>query len=137
MHMPFKPMLAAGLALLLGVGPALSAEYDPRGLWQTTSGESRYHFVYCGDGNDKLCATLVWLNANAMQTPARHQLGTYAYSLADRTGSNTWRGDLTYDGKHTQATVTLTGPKHLTISGCYLIWCKSFDLVKISTTAAQ
>jgi len=32
----------------------------------------------------------------------------------------------------TMATVTLTSARKLTISGCYFIWCKSFDLVKVS-----
>lgn len=126
-----KRAIAAGLALALGVAPSLGAEFDPRGRWQTTTGESRYQFVYCGDGS-KLCATLVWLNASAMKTPARKQLGTYAYNLATHTAPNTWRGVLTYNGMSTVATVTLTSPKKLTISGCYFIWCKSFNLVKIS-----
>src|SRR6185437_3100252 len=58
-----KRVVAAGLALALGVAPSLGAEFDPRGRWQTTTGESRYQFGYCGNG--KLCATLVWLNPSA------------------------------------------------------------------------
>jgi YD repeat-containing protein len=124
-------ILAAAVALTLGVAPSLGAEYDPRGLWQTTTGESRYNFVYCGDGS-KLCATLVWLNAAAMKSPASKQLGTYAYTLATHTAPNTWQGTLTYDGHSTVATITLATARKLTISGCYFFWCKSFDLVRIS-----
>ena len=36
------------------------------------------------------------------------------------------------NGMSTTATVKLTSARKLTISGCYFIWCKSFDLVKIS-----
>jgi hypothetical protein len=126
-----KRPLSLALALAIGIAPSLGADFDPRGRWQTTTGESRYQFVYCGDGS-KLCAVLVWLNKTAMKTPARKQLGTYAYTYATHTAANTWRGRLTYDGMSTVATIKLTSPRKLTISGCYFIWCRSFDLVKIS-----
>lgn len=126
-----KAGAVALLALALGSAPAFAAEFDPVGLWQTTSGESRYDFAYCADGN-RLCATLVWLNADAMKSPARKQLGTYAVNAAVKTGSNTWRGPLTYNGMTASTTLTQTGPKQLTIAGCYFIWCKSFELVKVS-----
>jgi uncharacterized protein (DUF2147 family) len=128
---PFKMLLTTVLALALSAGPLLAADFDPRGRWQTTTGESRYDFAYCGDGS-KLCATLVWLNADSMKSPARKQLGTHAVNQAVRTAANTWRGPLTYNGLSTTATLTLSDPKHLTISGCYIVWCKAFELVKIS-----
>jgi uncharacterized protein (DUF2147 family) len=131
MHKRHTTLILATAMLVLGAAPALAANFDPRGRWQTTTGESRYDFGYCGDGS-KLCATLVWLNADAMNTPARRQLGTHAVESAAKTGSNTWRGPLTYDGMTADTTLTQTGPKTLTIAGCYFIWCKSFDLVKIS-----
>ena len=130
MRYGIRRAVVAVLALAVGIAPSLGAEFDPRGLWKTTTGESRYHFVYCGGGH--LCATLVWLNQAAMKTPARRQLGTYAYTNAVHTAPNTWRGTLTYNGMSTTATVKLTSARKLTISGCYFIWCKSFDLVKVS-----
>jgi uncharacterized protein (DUF2147 family) len=131
MRYGIRRIIVAALALAAGIAPSLGAEFDPRGLWKTTSGESRYHFIYCGD-SQTLCATLVWLNKAAMKTPARKQLGTYAYTNAVHTAPNTWRGRLTYNGMSTMATVKLTSAHKLTISGCYFIWCKSFDLVKVS-----
>jgi uncharacterized protein (DUF2147 family) len=130
MQLHLKAAALAGLTLAAGLGPALATEFNPIGRWQTTTGESRYDFSYCGDGS-RLCATLVWLNADAMKSPARKQLGTYAVNEAVKAGANTWRGPLTYDGMTANTTLTQTGPKQLTISGCYFIWCKSFDLVKI------
>ncbi len=126
--------IAAGLVALAlmaaQIVPAVAADIDPRGRWQTTTGESRYDFDYCGDGT-KLCATLVWLNAGAMKSAARAQLGHYAVTEAKRVGANIWRGPLNFDGKTANTTLTFTSAKTLTIAGCYYIFCKSFDLVKI------
>jgi hypothetical protein len=127
-----RRIAATLVALTLGLTPALAGEFDPRGRWQTTTGESRYDFAFCSSDASKLCASLQWLNAAGMQTPARKQLGTDAYTNASHVGPNTWRGVLSYNGLSTQATVTLASSHKLTISGCYLIWCRSFDLVKIS-----
>jgi hypothetical protein len=128
-----SPRLAVTLlALVLGIAPAMAGEFDPRGRWQTTTGESRYDFAYCQSDTSKLCASLQWLNAAGMKTPARKQLGTDAYTNASHIAPNTWRGVLTYNGLSTRATVTQVSARKLTISGCYLIWCRSFDLVKIS-----
>ncbi len=131
MQRQFKKAIAIAVALVLGVMPAFAGEYDPLGRWQTTIGESRFEFSYCGDGT-KLCATLVWLNADAMKSPAAKQIGSYAYTLASHIGANTWRGILAYDGRTTLATIRLTTPKTLTVSGCYFIWCRSFNLVKLT-----
>ena len=122
-------VLAATL-LVAGVLPALADDYDPRGRWQTTTGESRYDFDYCGDGT-KLCGTLVWLDAGGMKSAARKQLGHYAVTEARRIGTNTWRGPLNFDGKTADTKLTFTSAKTMTIAGCYYIFCKSFDLVKI------
>ena len=128
----FRRMTATLLALALGIAPALAGDFDPRGRWQTTTGESRYDFAYCRADSSKLCASLQWLNAAGMKTPARKQLGTDAYTNATHIAPNTWLGVLTYNGMSTRATVTLVSAHNLTISGCYFIWCRSFDLVKIS-----
>ena len=122
--------IVASVLLVATTLPGLAADYDPTGRWQTTTGESRYDFDYCGDGT-KLCATLVWLNAGAMKSPAKKQLGHYAVTEAKRVGPNTWRGPLNFDGKIANTTLTFTSAKNLTIAGCYYIFCKSFDLVKI------
>jgi len=119
------------LTLGLAAGPGFAANLDPQGVWQTTSGESRYRVAFCGDGTE-LCATLVWLNADAMQSPMAKQLGTYAFEGGEKRGSNAWRGTLHYDGRSTQATVTLSTAKDLNIAGCYFIFCRKFELVKIA-----
>jgi uncharacterized protein (DUF2147 family) len=118
-------VIAAGLIV-----PALAADFEPRGIWQTTTGESRYRFDYCGNGS-RLCATLIWLGAGAMTSPAPAQLGHYAVTEAKRVAANVWRGPLNFDGKTANTTLTFKSAKALTIAGCYFIWCKSFDLVKI------
>ena len=130
MRQKLKLALFAGLMLGPAVGPSLGANFDPRGVWQTTSGESRYRFDYCGGGSE-LCATLVWLNAEAMKSPMAKQLGTYAFEGGQKRGGNAWRGTLHYNGRSTQATVTLSTAKSLDIAGCYFIFCRKYDLVKI------
>jgi uncharacterized protein (DUF2147 family) len=131
MHHKLKLSLLTVLTLGVAIGPSLAANFDPRGVWQTTSGESRYRFEFCGDGS-QLCATLVWLNEAAMKSPAAKQLGTYAFEGGKRRASNAWRGTLHYDGKSTQATVTLRSAENLDIAGCYYIFCRKFDLVKLA-----
>ena len=74
----------------------------------------------------------MWLNADAMKSPARAQLGTYAVTLAEKIGANTWRGPLNYNGMTADTTLTFKTAKNMTIAGCYFVWCKSFDLVKVS-----
>lgn len=121
--------IAAALAL---TAPSLAAEVDPRGLWELKSGDSRFDFGYCGDGS-KLCAKVVWLNDYQMTTPARKQLGTNALDQAVHTGTNTWKGPMTYDGHTATATLTFTSPKDLVVSGCYLVFfCRSYELVRVS-----
>ncbi len=127
-----RGLAAAGMvAVLTGAALAAGHEVDPTGRWQTTSGESRYDFTYCGADDAQLCARLVWLNADATKV-AGNELGNYAVRQAAHTAANTWKGVLHYQGKSANSTIVLTGPKSLTISGCYLIFCRSFDLVKIS-----
>ena len=89
-----RRIAATLLALTLGIAPALAGDFDPRGRWQTTTGESRYDFAYCSSDATKLCATLQWLNAAGMKTPARKQLGTDAYTNASHIAPDTWRGVL-------------------------------------------
>lgn len=126
-------LIAAGL---LGCALAGSSEQatgiDPIGTWQTKSGGSHYDFAYCGEDGARLCARLSWLDATAMTTPAKDELGHYAIKEATHVGADIWKGPLSFQGRTVDATITFTGPKALTIAGCYFVLCKSFDLVKVS-----
>lgn len=127
-----RGLVAAGMTVLFSAAAlAAEPEVNPTGRWQTTSGESRYDFTFCGQDNARLCARLVWLNDYGMKT-AGDELGNYAVTEAVHAAANTWKGVLHYQGKTANSTIVLTGPKSLTISGCYFIICRSFDLVKIS-----
>ena len=98
-----------------------------------TSGAAGYARSIDFDNSPEKTFTYNPATLNMTDPASTTPIGTYAYTYATHTGTNTWRGVLTYNGMSTVATVTLTSPKKLTISGCYFIWCKSFNLVKISS----
>lgn len=131
MNWLLKVFLALLALATLGVAPVLANDYNWRGYWRTTSGESGYSFEPCGDGT-RMCAVLVWLSPDGQKTPLRTSMNKYAVYEAKRVGANTWRGPLLFMGQRANTTLTFKTPTKMTIAGCYLVWCKSFDLVKVA-----
>lgn len=118
-------VLALGLAM-----PATAADLSPVGIWQTTTGESRYAVSLCGDGT-QLCAKLTWLRADA-RTPANLALlNTLVVEEARSTDTNKWRGTVRYEGQTVSGSLTLLGRNRMTLSGCKLIACQKVDFVRL------
>jgi len=130
MHIGKK--LAAGiLALALGAAPVFAAvAADPTGIWQSTSGESRYKVTYCGDGQ-QLCAKLTWLRDDARTKDNVAYLNRYVVKGATETASNKWAGQLLYDGDSYDGSLTMTGSDSLKLSGCKGMFCKTMNFSRI------
>lgn len=127
MH-PVKTLCAATLALGLATLPALAV--DPTGTWQTTTGESRYEVVYCGDGT-QICATLTWLRDDARTPENLAYLNRQVITGAVQSTPAKWRGDLVFGGDTYNGSVTVTGTNSLKLTGCVAIACESFEFIRI------
>jgi uncharacterized protein (DUF2147 family) len=127
----FRTVLAGGLALGLGCSSGMAAEFSPKGLWESATGESRYQVDLCGNGT-QLCAKAVWLRKDA-RTPENVQyLGTYMVDKANHVQPNQWKGSVNFLGHTLGGKITLTKADRMSIEGCLLVFCKSFGLVKIA-----
>jgi uncharacterized protein (DUF2147 family) len=104
------------VTLALGTTTAL-AQSSPFGTWTRPSNGTKVDFYDCGG---KLCAKVV-------ASSNKESVGKVIMKGADKTGANTWAGDLlnTEDGKTYSGKVTLEGPKALNLSGCTaVVFCK-------------
>ena len=127
MHLA-KPLTAALFSLGLMATPALAA--DPTGTWQTTTGESRYHVSYCGDGT-QLCAKLTWLRDDARTADNTAYLNQYVVKGAVPTGDNSWKGQVAYDGDTFAGSVTMVSNDAMKLKGCKGLFCQSMNFVRL------
>lgn len=126
MHLATKLALAV-LGFGLCITPALAE--DPTGTWQSTTGESRYHVSYCGDGT-QLCAKLTWLRTDARTDENLALLNRYVVRGASAVDDNEWQGQLTYNGDTYQGRVKLTGDS-ITMRGCKGVFCQSMKFKRV------
>lgn len=107
-------------AISLGGLSAVALAADPTGSWLRPSTGTIIKTYTCGA---KLCAKIIGVKDKAKQGT----VGTVIMSGADKTGDNTWKGDLlnTEDGQTYNGVVTLEGGG-LSLKGCVLggIVCK-------------
>ena len=125
--------LAKSLALaLVSLGtlavPALAA--DPTGMWQSTTGESRYRVTYCGDGT-QLCAKLTWLREDAQTAENLKLLNRYVVKGAMPAGENSWMGNLAYEGDVYEGEVSMVSENTMQLTGCQGIFCKSMSFNRL------
>ena len=109
-------LFAAAATLALGATAAF-AQASPFGTWTRPSNGTKVDFYDCGG---KLCAKVI-------SSSNKESVGKVIMKGADKTGANTWAGDLlnTEDGKTYSGKVTLEGPKALNLQGCAaVVFCK-------------
>jgi uncharacterized protein (DUF2147 family) len=120
---------ALGLAALFSA-PALAGSATPVGSWEVTTGEARYQVSACGDAG-QLCAKLVWL-ADSERTPENLAvLNKYVVRGAEQTEANQWSGNLVFDGRAYEGTMTLKSTNYMTLKGCSGILCQTYQLTRI------
>lgn len=124
-----KTISAVVLAFALAA-PVTAADISPVGMWQTTTGESRYAVSLCGDGTE-LCAKLTWLRADARSPDNLALLNKLVVQEAKPVDENKWRGTVKYDGQTVSGSVTLVNASQMQLSGCKLIVCKKVDFVRL------
>ncbi|RUT34992.1 DUF2147 domain-containing protein [Arsenicitalea aurantiaca] len=122
-----KRVAVAMLAVLAMAGGAMAETLDPRGTWESASGESRYEVSLCGDGT-ALCARLVWLRENEMTPKNIPYLGSYLVEAARRVGPSEWRGEVQVFGETLGGTLRQISTDRMELRGCKFIFCKSFML---------
>ncbi len=117
----------AGIALA-GVamsGPAQAA--DPFGTWVRPSTGTQVNFYACGG---KLCAKVAAVKDEAR----KKEVGTVIMKGADKTGDNTWKGDLLdlESGKTYSGVVTMESASALNLQGCVaMVLCRGETWSKV------
>ena len=128
MHLP-KFLFALAIAAF-SLAPALAAGPTPVGIWQSTTGESRYEVTLCGDGS-QLCARLVWLRADARTPENLQYLNKTVVRGAVATAPNTWKGAVSYSGETLRGSLKLVSANQLQLNGCKAIFCQSLSFVRL------
>ena len=112
----------AGVALS---GPAQAA--DPFGTWVRPSTGTQVNFYACGG---KLCAKVAAVKDEA----GKKEVGTVIMKGADKTGDNTWKGDLLdlESGKTYSGVVTMESASALNLQGCVaMVLCRGETWSKV------
>jgi uncharacterized protein (DUF2147 family) len=120
---------ALGFAALIAA-PALAGSASPVGSWEVTSGEARYRVTTCGD-NGELCAKLIWLRDDKRTEENLAVLNKYVVRGAEQVDSNSWAGNLVFDGKAYEGQMTLKSTNYMTLKGCSGILCQTYQLTRI------
>jgi uncharacterized protein (DUF2147 family) len=120
---------AFGFAALTAA-PALAGSPSPVGSWEVTSGEARYRVTACGDAGE-LCAKLIWLRDDQRTEGNLAVLNKYIVRGAEQTDGNQWQGNVVFDGKAYDGTMTLRSTNNMTLKGCSGILCQTYQLTRI------
>lgn len=121
---------AALFIAALNVAPALAVPATPVGSWEVTTGEARYQVTACGNGG-QLCAKLVWLRDDQRTDENLAVLNKYVVRGAEQTGANEWAGNVVFDGRAYEGTMTLRSVNYMTLKGCSGILCQTYQLTRI------
>jgi uncharacterized protein (DUF2147 family) len=140
MIMPFMPRLAVAAVLFAAsFVPAFAggvAKPSPVGAWQSSDGQARVRVTMCGDGT-QLCAQLTALSGEA-RTPKNLQLlNSYVVDRAQLADTNVWQGTVHLNGQTASGHITLVSSNTITVSGCQLGMCKTFQFQRIPNRLAS
>ncbi|MDR3475630.1 MAG: DUF2147 domain-containing protein [Devosia sp.] len=128
----FTRLATATLLLGLMATPVLAAgiKTSPAGSWQSSDGQARVRVTLCGDGT-QLCATLTAVSGEA-RTPQNLQLlNSYVVERAQLADTNTWQGTVHFNGQTASGQITLISASTITVSGCQLGMCKTFEFRRL------
>ncbi len=124
-----KWLAAIGLAAI-SAAPAFAAPATPVGSWEVTTGEARYQISACGS-EGQLCAKLVWLRADQRTEENLAVLNTFVVQGAERAAANKWSGNVTFEGRSYDGTLTLVSTNYMTLKGCSGILCQTYQLTRV------
>jgi uncharacterized protein (DUF2147 family) len=123
-----KLAAALGRAALSGA-PALAGSASPVGSGEVTTGEARYKVTACGD--NQLCAKLIWLRDDQRTDANLKVLNKYVVRGAQQVDTNSWAGNVVFDGKAYDGEMTLKSTNYMTLKGCSGILCQTYEFTRI------
>jgi hypothetical protein len=123
-----KLLMAAALAIFV-VSPAISQDISPNGVWKDRWGTT-FTFELCGDGT-QLCGVLNDIQGDS-RTEENLAFVNQQVVQAEMVGPNKWKGNVALNGGGATATVEMTSPETLKITGCQAIFCSSIDYERVS-----
>lgn len=123
-------VLFTAAAILAAPLAAAAQDWSPVGVWQTTTGESRYKVVACGK-NGEICAKLIWLRDDARTADNLRYLDTYVVKGAIPVDANKWRGMVAYEGEQIRGSMTMVASNHMRLTGCKLIACTTLEFTRV------
>lgn len=121
----------AVLAVMQTAPVAMAEGHLIDGAWESTTGESRYHVVLCGDERTRLCAKLVWLREDARTNINLRYLNTFVLLGARPIGPNSWQGPVNYAGEITMTNITAVTSNKITLTGCKLMICQTIEFKRL------
>lgn len=121
--------IAATVFAAFSISPVLAAGSSPVGNWQVTSGEARYTVTSCG--GQQLCARLTWLRSDARTEENLALLNHYVVKGAQPSGSNTWAGDVTFNGHSYDGIMKMVSKNFMTLKGCSGILCQTYEFTRL------
>ncbi|HEV7274872.1 MAG TPA: hypothetical protein VGN80_01135 [Devosiaceae bacterium] len=122
-------IIAAVAAAIFATAPAIGQDADPGGVWADRWGTT-FTFELCGDGT-QLCGVLNDIQGDS-RTEENLAYVNQQVVQADMVAPNKWRGTLELASGEATATVEMTGPNQLEITGCRGIFCSSIDYERVS-----
>ncbi|MFC0013531.1 DUF2147 domain-containing protein [Devosia nitrariae] len=121
------------VALSQVVSPVLAANLaSPVGTWEIEMRDSRYQVEMCGENEDQLCGTLIWLGNGADNEENLPYLNTLLIDHAPQVGENRWRGKLHIFGQTATGTITQVSDNRIELEGCVaFVLCRTYQLYRI------
>ena len=137
--MPKMTRLATA-TLLIGLlaTPALAAgvSVSPSGSWVSSDGQARVSVTLCGDGT-QFCAKLTGLSGEARTPENLRLLNSYVVQGAELADTNSWAGTVHFNGQTASGHITLVSASTITVSGCQLGMCKTFEVRRVGRGTVQ
>lgn len=134
--MPFMTRLAlASIMIAASLAPAFAAGPSPVGSWLSTDGQAQVRVTMCGDGT-ALCAKLTALRGTARTQENLQLLNSYVVNQAELADGNVWQGTVHFNGQTATGHITLVNANAISVSGCQLGMCKTFQFTRVSSRVA-
>jgi|GEM_PF-1221429 len=128
----FTRLATAAVLLGLVATPALAAgiSVSPAGSWVSSDGQAHVSVTLCGDGT-QLCARLTGVSGDARTPQNLKLINTYVVKGAELADTNTWAGTVHFNGQTADGHITLVSASTITVSGCQLGMCKTFEFRRV------
>lgn len=136
-----KYVISILVGILMALSPVVASgpgnpllHFTPDGLWQADDGDSRYEVSLCGDGT-QLCAKLVWINPDKVNSRNVQYLDEYVIYRGKRANPAEWRGQINIYGVKIGGSVKILGTNRLKVTGCaFAFFCESYELARLPET---